>query len=80
MITMTDLLDAPVRGRPVAAETEEDRRDELTALRAERHEIAALVPYALRVHGYVQTVGESIEAERLSAYVTAKLEQIAGRK
>lgn len=64
----------------IAVQQRDILKVELKVLRDERREIGALVPYALRLHGYVQGVGESIEAERLSAYVTAKLEQIAGRK
>lgn len=52
---------------------------EIVALKDERRQLAALAPYALRVHNYVASQGNSPQAEQLSAFVAAKLEA-AGRR
>ena len=78
------LTEAPFRRRTrVMADVTQDAWDEalaeVSALRSEAREVATLIPFALKVHDYVQMVGDSVEAERYAAYVAASLERIAQR-
>jgi hypothetical protein len=57
----------------------DDAQVEVQALRAELRALGRLSPQAERVYRYVATVGESIEAEQMSAAVAAYLARAAKR-